>query len=383
VEGAVVHQNVFGRTREDALGVARGTLDVVRCAACGLTRNAAFDSSRVRYDASYDVDQSRSPRFVAHLDEVCARIEARCAPSALDVVEIGCGQGTFLGHLAARLGSRLRSAVGFDPAFRGEQALPANVRVVPRAFDAASLAGLAAAPMLVVLRHTIEHVPSPVAFLRSIVAALRGAPIDVFVETPDADYTIRNKVVHDLYYEHCSLCSARALEQTMRAVGLSDIAVDRAFGGEYLVAFASSDPAGAAPGRAEAARRAEPTAPEATRHEVAAFADACAAFGPRWRARIREARECGKVAVWGAAGKGVTFLGLVDPGGDLVDAVVDTHPAKAGLFVPGTAHPIVGPDRAQALGVRTVIVMNDNYVAEIEARCRASGWDAEVWRAPL
>ncbi len=378
-----MHQNVFARTRDEAAAAARGTLDVVRCDRCGLTRNVAFDASLIRYDASYEVDQSRSPRFLRHLDDICDRIAGR-APPALDVLEIGCGQGAFLGHLAARLGPRLRSAVGFDPAFRGEIALPANVRVVARPFDAESIAREASSPALVVVRHTLEHVPSPVDFLRSIVDAVQSASVDVFVETPDAEHTIRKKIVHDLYYEHCSLCSAAALEVAMRAAGLSAVAVDHAFGGEYLVAFGTAGPTPAHAGRVgtpqpSAARAAATVTPD----EVTAFVDACAAFGPRWRGRLGEAKQRGKIAVWGAAGKGVTFLGLVDPGGDLVDAVVDIHPAKDGLYVPGTGHPIVSPDRARTLGVRTVVAMNDNYAAEIEALCRGSGWDAEVWRASV
>ena len=192
------------------------------------------------------------------------------------------------------------------------------------------------------------------------------------METPDADHPVRRGIVYDLYYEHCSLHSAEALHRAMEGAGLSDVAIDRVFGDEYLLAFGSTR------GPAVAGR---PLANVASASDVEAFAEACASFAPRWRERLLRARARGKVAVWGGAGKGVTFVRLVDPGGELVEAVVDIHPAKEGKLVPGTAHPIVGPARARALGVRTVVVMNDNYTGEIAARCRAEGWDVDVWRA--
>jgi hypothetical protein len=371
VEGAPVYQNVFAATREAALDTVRGTLDFLRCEGCGLTYNAAFDASLLRYDPAYEVDQSASPRFRAHLDDVCARVAAR-VPDGAVIVEIGCGQGTFLAHLARRLGPRLRSAIGFDPAFRGELDLPDNVRIAARAFDPAEVAREARAPHLVVLRHTLEHVPDPTGFLRHALSAFPGSAPDVLVETPDADHPVRRRIVYDLYYEHCSLHSAEALQRAMEGAGLADIAIERVFGEEYLLAFGSARPPAALDG---------PLANVASAGDVAAFAEACAAFAPRWRERLAQAKPRGKVAVWGGAGKGVTFVRLVDPAGDLVDAVIDIHPAKEGKLVPGTAHPIVGPARARALGVRTVVVVNDNYAVEIAERCRAEGWDVEVLRA--
>lgn len=374
VEGVPVHQNVFAPTRDAARAVARGTLDFRWCAACGLAHNAAFDASRLRYDAAYEVDQSHSARFLAHLDDVCGRVAAR-ATAPLDVLEIGCGQGTFLAHLGLRLGARLRSAVGFDPAFRGRVALPSQVRVIARAFDAGAIP-VGTTPQLVVLRHTLEHVADPVAFLRSVRARVAGGPFDLLVETPDADYPLRRRNVHDFYYEHCSLLSARALWCAMAAAGFSAIHVDRVFDGEYLLAFGTC-------GQGAPARTGAAPANLATTAHVDAFVAASESFAARWRAKISEARARGGVAVWGGAGKGVTFVGLVDPAADLLEAVVDIHPAKEGKFVPGTGHRIVAPDGARALGVMTVVAANDRYVVEIADRCRSAGWDAAVWSASV
>jgi hypothetical protein len=368
---APVHQNVFPAAREEALSVLRAPIDFVRCEDCGLLYNAAFDEALLRYDAGYEVDQSRSARFLSHLDDLCRRIEMRL-PGPIDVVEVGCGQGTFLAHLARRLGDRLASAVGYDPAFRGEESLPDRVRIAARPFAPEEVARESLAPRLVVMRHVLEHVPAPVDFLRGVCAAFPEKRFDVLVETPDADHPLRNGIVYDLYYEHCSLHSAAALAHAMARAGLHGVSVERFFGDEYLLGWATTD----------ARTIAAPSAPAgAGTDEARAFAARCASFASEWRERLVEARQRGGVALWGGAGKGVTFALLVDPDATLLDAVVDIHPSKEGRFVPGTGHPIVGPARAQALGVRTVVVMNDKYADEVELCCRAEAWDVDVWVA--
>ncbi len=80
---------------------------------------------------------------------------------------------------------------------------------------------------------------------------------------------------------------------------------------------------------------------------------------------VDQHRRIGGVAVWGAGAKGVTFAGLVDPQESQVDCVVDINPRKQGRFLPGTGHPIVPPAALRELGVKTVLVLNPNYVPEI------------------
>ena len=86
------------------------------------------------------------------------------------------------------------------------------------------------------------------------------------------------------------------------------------------------------------------------------------------RRRVRALR--GKVAVWGAGAKGVTFTNTVDPDGTLVHCVIDINTKKQGGFLPVTAHPIVSPVDAKARGVKSVVIMNPNYRQEIRAHDR-------------
>jgi hypothetical protein len=87
----------------------------------------------------------------------------------------------------------------------------------------------------------------------------------------------------------------------------------------------------------------------------------------RWRAMVEQLAADGGTCIWGAGAKGVTFANLVDPGGTLIDCVVDLNQSKQGGFLPGTGHRIISPERIASRTVGTAIVLNPNYAAEI--RC--------------
>ena len=344
-----VLQNAVHASREAAAAAPRGDLLLLDCGRCGFVWNAAFDAARITYAVGYENCQSHSPAFRDHLADRIARIGAvlagRPRPS---IVEVGCGQGDFLGLLAASLGPV--EAVGFDPSWRGaDGAGPAGTRLHRQLFDHATAAGLAPDPDVVIARHVIEHVPDPVGFLRTIRAALpAGATARLFLETPCNQWIRASGAVHDLFYEHCSLFDAGSLARALTLAGFVPERVERVFGGQYL--WAEATPA--------------PPQPRGLASDEL--------FQARWRTTI--ARAQGPVAVWGASAKGATFLVLADPGGSRVDCVIDINPAKQGRFIAATGHAIVAPDAAAQRGVGTIIIMNPNYREEIVATARSIGW---------
>jgi hypothetical protein len=83
-----------------------------------------------------------------------------------------------------------------------------------------------------------------------------------------------------------------------------------------------------------------------------------------WQNKIHELFSNGKVAIWGAGAKGVTFANLVDPGCEFIDCIVDLNTNKIGNYIPGTGHPIVSYRELRDRGVTDVILMNPNYREE-------------------
>lgn len=361
-----VFENAMHRTRAAARHAAVGRLAIRLCRTCGFVFNDAFDPALVAYDTNYENDQTLSAAFSAHVDRMAERVLAAADAQAPLLVEIGCGQGYFLRRLIELARNSQVTARGFDPAWRGG-ATPPGIVIESCTFDTGVMARLDP-PTVMVARHVIEHLDDPVAFLAGIRAALGpDSRTRLFLETPCVEWILDGEVLHDFFYEHCSYYTVETLRFVLERAGFDVIAVEPVFGRQYLWAEAVPRPPGAA---APATGRAglEPLVGMARR-----FAQGDAARVTRWVAALQQLLQDGPVALWGAAAKGVAFATSVDPAGTLIECLIDINPRKQDAFVPLTGHPILSPAQAAGRGVRSVIVMNPNYRAEIAALIARTG----------
>ena len=326
---------------------------MVVCADCGFVFNASFDAALLEYGDRYDNTQEHSPAFSAHLDSLVSRLVNERGLRGRRIVEVGCGKGGFLRRLVEADGKN--SGVGFDPSYTGPGTdLGGRLRYEQRFYgpDCTDVPADA-----VVCRHVIEHVSDPVGLLKEVRAALDHSPqAAVFFETPCVDWILKNGVVWDFFYEHCSLFTIGSLTTAFEAAGFSVDSARHVFDGQYLWLEAHSSVAKASPGRA--AGRTLTLARTFVREERLLVA--------RWKEQLDALRGFGKVAVWGAGAKGSTFADLLDPERNIVDCVVDVNPRKQGCYLAGTGHPIVAPGDLAARGVAGAILMNPNYRTEIE-----------------
>ena len=93
-------------------------------------------------------------------------------------------------------------------------------------------------------------------------------------------------------------------------------------------------------------------------------------FIESWRAELARCKSNGPIAIWGAGAKGVTFANAIDPNCDTASCVLDINPAKHNKFIPVTAHPVLSADAVSKQRIGTIVIMNPNYKAEIEAHLR-------------
>jgi 2-polyprenyl-3-methyl-5-hydroxy-6-metoxy-1,4-benzoquinol methylase len=351
-EAVPVHQNLACASREQACSVQRGTLAMHVCGGCEFVFNATFDPDLLDYGQRYDNSQTHSACFAQYVDGLVAHVVEDCGIRDREVVEVGCGKGIFLAKLVDYPGGNNRG-VGFDPTYEGPDVAKGGRLRFQRTFYSKENSVRADA---VVCRHVIEHVRWPGNLLADVRAALGAqANAKVFFETPCVEWILSRRVVWDLFYEHCSLFTARSLASAFIRAGFGVSKVEKVFGHQYLWLE----------GQTQAI---EPSAlPAGQLVEMAlAFGRHERGLVESWRRQLRLWRQRGRVALWGAGAKGVTFCNLVDPDASELAAVVDVNPSKQGKYVPGTGHPVVSPAQAARDGVAVALVLNPNYVPEIQ-----------------
>jgi SAM-dependent methyltransferase len=281
------------------------------------------------------------------------------------VLDIGCGKGRFLEVFAEAVpGTR---GLGIDPTCRARGATPElPVELVAGEFHPSHVSE---APDLAVCRHTLEHIPDPMAFLSSVREGLSAAPgVPLMVEVPDLRWILERRAFWDFCYEHCNYFTPESLAFALERSGFKVEEVVPAFGGQYLWAHvrSSSRRTEARPAGADVARRAGDYA-AGERGWISALQE-----------KVRSAAEAGPVGVWGMATKGVMFCAMADPEGRSVSAGIDINVKKQGRYAPMTGQEILAPTvfKSRFPGRSTILVMNPNYAGEIRKQASVAGIEA-------
>ncbi|MDI9640287.1 hypothetical protein QM565_31770 [Geitlerinema splendidum] len=165
---------------------------------------------------------------------------------------------------------------------------------------------------------------------------------------------MNNQVMWDLFYEHCSYFTKQSLTTAFEIAGFQVRSVEHVFNDQYLWLEAT---------RSE--KKSPITkAPNDIVKLCQKYSDSEQKLKQNWNARIEQLHKKGKIAIWGAGAKGVTFVNLIDPGQNKIDCVIDLNPNKQGNYIPGTGHCIVDYKEAIKRDVKTAILMNPNYYQE-------------------
>ena len=374
VEALPVHVGVLWRTQGAAADAPRGPMHMHLCAACGYVWNAAFDPGLVDYEQDYDNALHGSALFRTFESATVEHLVDRYDLHGRTIVEIGCGDGRFLGLLCEAGGNR---GVGFEPGYRPErrsEAASQRVEVLAEPYTADHPRRRAD---LVAARQVLEHMNDPVGFLRTVRRGIGDRATALYVDVPNGGELLGELATWDLMYEHCGSWVEPALRTASAAAGFAVTDVRSAHSGQFLVLEAEPAPVKEPDGG--------PVAPEAAPADIAPLVAAAAAFGAAYRARVADwcrrladhADHGRTVVAWGAGGRGVSFFNSVGIGAE-VAAVVDVSPAKQGTFLAGTGHPIIPPARLAELGPDVVVVVNRVYADEVRADLRSLGLDPAV-----
>lgn len=184
VDALPVFQNRMFEDKQAAISCVKGNMRLVQNLDTGLIYKIEFDPSLLKYDAHYQNEQACSDVFRQHLNNVKAIIERNMLGKSL--LEVGCGKAYFLEFLQ-NYGFDI---MGIDPAYEGS-----NPQVIKALFEPAR--GLSRQG--IILRHVLEHIQNPMAFLEAIANGGKGL---IYIEVPCFDWICEHKAWFDIFYEH-------------------------------------------------------------------------------------------------------------------------------------------------------------------------------------
>jgi len=306
-------QNVLSDRQEAALKMERLDCDFLLCPDCGLLYNN--DYRKVLYSDTYDNDQTYSGVYQTHLGEVSRHIAENLRPGG-SVLEIGCGNGAVLAHLAAVGFSDL---AGFDPAHADDTPYihKAYWRKSSKRYDC------------VILRHVLEGIDDFKRFLSDVTESIAETGF-LYLEVTNARVLVEHSATATLYHEcrqyFCEYSAAFALRQN----GFFIHHAKHLMGGQILGIIAR--------------RVRQPSAKPA---------------------RLEKLGNYKKIHIWGMSGRSIHFLTHHSIGEDIIHYGVDINPGKQGKYIPITGQKIISPAACVALQPDCIILLNANYLEEV------------------
>jgi len=323
-----IFQNRVYDHPSEAIACPKGNIRLVQSSETGLIFNEAFNPEIMTYDASYQNEQSLSPSFRRHLDQVSNIV--RNALGFDHLIEVGCGKGFFLEMLQEQ-GFNI---IGFDPTYEGD-----NPSIEKKFFSSdMSLRGHG-----IILRHVLEHIPNPIQFLFQLKEANQGRG-RIYIEVPCLDWICENKAWFDIFYEHVNYFRLADFYRLFDEI----ISVGKLFGDQYIYVVA------------ELSSLKNPTSYCNEIFEFPKnFLDTAENYG-----RIKHPKR----AIWGGGSKGVIFSLFMERLGSPIDFIFDINPAKQEKYIPYTGLQVLKPQAIFDLLPQgsPLLVMNSNYMDEIK-----------------
>ena len=343
-------------------------LHVRVCHRCFLVQADDAVPADAIFDDGYAYFSSYSTSWVEHARRYAIAMTERLdlGPQAM-VVEVASNDGYLLKHFV-EMGM---SVLGVEPtANTAKAARDVGVPTEVAFFGEATGRDLAARGVradLMAANNVLAHVPDIADFVAGFREVLKPEGVLTF-EFPHLLNLIDKVQFDTIYHEHFSYLSLLAVEQVLRSKGLRPFDVERlSTHGGSLRLFCCHQAAGHAETEALRALRAEEAAAGLGRIETyAGFAPRVEAVRASFRAFLAAEKAAGRrVAAYGAAAKGNTFLNYCGTTTADIAVVFDASAAKQGRFLPGSHLPVRSPDALRDVRPDDLVILPWNLKDEI------------------
>lgn len=307
----------------------------------GYVKNVLFRDNLIKYDKNYQNDQSNSLLFQKHMMHIYKIIKNNF-PKNSNLVEVGCGKGAFLDIVKK---DSYFNYKGFDATYEGK-----DKNINARNLNTKDKISAD----IIVLRHTLEHINSPLKFL-NFLKKIFPKTSSIFIEVPQFEWIIKNKVLFDFTYEHVNYFTSKSLCSLFSKTRLHG----NVFNNQYQFCIANINQL----------KNTDIKSYEKKKNWNEFNFSSYIKF---FKKKIEHLKYYNNIWIWGGSTKGVIFLKhLSDLRPNLfkkISGVIDINKKKQGLFTPSTKIKIYPPKKLFVSINKgdLILVMNPNYIFEIK-----------------
>jgi 2-polyprenyl-3-methyl-5-hydroxy-6-metoxy-1,4-benzoquinol methylase len=353
------------------------------CEQCFLVQIDEYEKADSIFNEDYVYFSSYSSSWLKHCEQYCNMISKRLGlnESSL-VVEIASNDGYLLQYFH----KNNIPVLGIEPTKgTADVAISKGVRTEVEFFGEQTATKLSAKygkADLLIGNNVLAHVPNINDFVKGLKIELKSDGV-ITMEFPHLLKLIEECQFDTVYHEHFSYLSFTTVEKIFAAQGLTlfDVEEIPTHGGSLRIY----------------GQHQEYTTSRAITSNVATLKEKEKQFGltdinsyKEFQQRvnqvkyrflefvIQQKKSGKKIAAYGAAAKGNTFLNYCGVKADLIDFVVDISPYKQGKFLPGCHIPVVNEEKLKAEKPDFIIILPWNIKAEImEQLSYVKDWGAK------
>ncbi len=332
--------------------ITTGPLTLIQCNQCNLVQLQHSYPLDEMYNEGYGYRSGSTDYMSLHLKGVVNFAQNKVALEKGDyVLDIGCNDGTLLGHYPKGDYSR----VGIDPVAKKYLDLyQDDIAVVTDFFTKGSYFSVASEKAKVITSISMFYdLEKPVDFANEIASVLSLDGVWVF-EQSYLPAMLRQNSYDTICHEHLEYYSLSSIQYIIQSAGMTliDASQNEVNGGSIRLAAVHTTSA-----------LAQKVSPELTwlleqekNHNIYA-SDAFEMFRKNVDRQkidlvrlLEELKKDGKTVIgYGASTKGNVILQYCGIGTDLLPYIGDITPSKDGVFTPGTKIPVISMEKARAM----------------------------------